>query len=182
MQTIQKTYPYNHVHDATSLAVILKELTGADGVRDYKEAPALSAGAAHSVTKAVTYLQAMIGGDNDSDYSESAFGVNTDSDSSKETRRSKSQSGRDKKKKKDKKKDKKKSKKKDEEWEKNDCSHCKKFHRKKPHKNVEPEICMWNKKYKGYRFKSICDELEVEFKPRHTFSAELGGYEDSDTE
>jgi hypothetical protein len=181
MQTIRKSYPYNHVHDTTSLAVILKELTGADGVRDYKEAPAPSAGAAHSVTESVTFLQSLIGGDNDSDYSESAFGVNTDSDSSKDTRRPKSRSGRDKKKKKEKKKDKKKSKKKDVEWEKNDCQHCKKFHRKKPHA-VEPEKCMWNKKYKGYRFKSICDELEVEFKPRHTFLAELGGYEDSDTE
>jgi hypothetical protein len=48
MQTIRKSYPYNHVHYATSLAFILKELTGADGVRDYKEAPAPSAGAAHS--------------------------------------------------------------------------------------------------------------------------------------
>ena len=185
MQTIRKSYAYNHVHDATSLAFIMKELTGADGVRDYKEAPAPSPGAAHSVTEAVTYLQQMIGGDNESDYSESAFGVNTDSDSSKETHRSKLRSGRDKRRKKDKKKDKKKSKKKDgkkdEEWEKNDCPHCKKFHRKKPHR-AEPEKCMWNKKYKGYRFKAICDELEVVFKPRHTFSAELGGYEDSDTD
>ena len=131
------------------------------------------------MTEAVTYLQSMIGGDNDSDYSESAFGVGTDSNSSKETRRSKSRSGRDKKKKKDKKKDKKKSTKKDKEWEKNDCPHCEKFHRKKPHK-VEQDKCMWNKKYKGYRFKSICDELEVEFKPRHQIDADLGGYSDSD--
>jgi hypothetical protein len=179
MQTIRKAYAYNHVHDAVSLAFIMKELTGADGVRNYKEAPA-PGGSAHSVTEAVTFLQQMIGGDNDSDYSESAFGVSTDSDSSKDTRRAKAKSERDKKKKRDKK-DKKKTKKKDEEWKKNDCPHCKKFHRKKPHK-VEPEKCMWNKKYKGYRFKSICDELEVEFKPRHTFSAELGGYEDSDTD
>jgi hypothetical protein len=35
---------------------------------------------------------------------------------------------------------------------------------------------MWNKKYKGYRFKLICDELEVEFKPRIKFTADLGGY------
>jgi hypothetical protein len=35
---------------------------------------------------------------------------------------------------------------------------------------------MWNKKYKGYRFKSICDELEVAFKSRHKFSMELGMY------
>ena len=35
---------------------------------------------------------------------------------------------------------------------------------------------MWNKKYKGYRFKSICNELEVDFKPRIKFLADLGGY------
>ncbi len=35
---------------------------------------------------------------------------------------------------------------------------------------------MWNKKYKGYRFKVICNELEVDFKPRIKFSADLGGY------
>ncbi len=52
---------------------------------------------------------------------------------------------------------------------------AKKFHCKKPH-GVEPDKCMWNKKYKGYHFKSICDELEVAFKPRHKFSKELGGY------
>ena len=38
---------------------------------------------------------------------------------------------------------------------------------------------MWNKKYKGYRFKSICDELEVDFKPRHKFSSKMGGYKDA---
>jgi len=31
-----------------------------------------------------------------------------------------------------------------------------------------------NKRYKGYRFKSICDELEVDFKPRIKFLADLG--------
>ena len=44
---------------------------------------------------------------------------------------------------------------------------------------------MWNKKYKSYRFKSICDELEVEFEPRIKFLADLGGYaekNDSDSE
>jgi hypothetical protein len=51
--------------------------------------------------------------------------------------------------------------------------------------SVEPDKCMWNKKYKGYRFKSICDELEVDFKPRIKFLADLGGYaekKDSDSE
>ncbi len=39
---------------------------------------------------------------------------------------------------------------------------------------------MWNKKYKGYSFKSVCNELEVAFKPRHKFTAELGGYTDKE--
>ncbi len=55
------------------------------------------------------------------------------------------------------------------------CPHSKKFHRKKPHR-VEPDKCMWNKKYKGYCFKSICNKLEVAFKPCHKFLTELGGY------
>ncbi len=50
-----------------------------------------------------------------------------------------------------------------------------KVHRKKPHQ-VEPDKCMWNKKYNGYHFKSICNKLEVAFKPRHKYSKELGGY------
>jgi hypothetical protein len=35
---------------------------------------------------------------------------------------------------------------------------------------------MWNKKYMGYCFKSICKELEVAFKLCHKLSTELGGY------
>jgi hypothetical protein len=41
---------------------------------------------------------------------------------------------------------------------------------------------MWNKKYKGYRFKSICNKLEVAFKPSHKFLAKLGGYPSEDNE
>jgi hypothetical protein len=60
----------------------------------------------------------------------------------------------------------------------------KKYHRKKSHR-IKPDTCMWNKKYKGYRFKLICDELKVDFKPRIKFTADLGGYaekEDSGSE
>jgi hypothetical protein len=39
---------------------------------------------------------------------------------------------------------------------------------------------MRNKKYKGYRFKPICNVFEVAFKPRHKFAAMLGGYADKD--
>ena len=59
------------------------------------------------------------------------------------------------------------------------CPHCKKYHRKKPH-HVEPDKCMRNKKYKGYRFKSIRDELKLDFKPRIKFLADLGVYAEKD--
>jgi hypothetical protein len=68
---------------------------------------------------------------------------------------------------------------KDDKPKKNTCPHCKKSRCKKPHQ-VEPSKCMWNKKYKGYRFKSICNKLEVAIKPRHKFSAKLGGYASKD--
>jgi hypothetical protein len=68
--------------------------------------------------------------------------------------------------------EKEKEKDKDYEPKTNTCSHCEKYHRKKPHR-VEPDKCMWNKKYKGYRFKSIWDEFEVHL-------ADLGGYAEKD--
>jgi hypothetical protein len=37
-----------------------------------------------------------------------------------------------------------------------------------------------NKKYKGYRAKWICDEMELKYKPEHRFAVDMGGYpEDS---
>jgi hypothetical protein len=34
----------------------------------------------------------------------------------------------------------------------------------------------WCKKYKGYRFKPICNEIKAALKPRITFTADLGEY------
>ncbi len=171
MHAICKKYTYNHVHDATLLQFILKELVGADGVRVLKNAPAPGTGTAHSVAKSVSYLQAMMGKDTNSAHTKSAHSVSSNSDSSEEERkprtckckksqRSKSCSGRGKKKKE-----------KVDKPKKNTCPHCKKFNCKKPHQ-IELDKCMWNKKYKGYHFKSICNKLEVAFKPRHKFAAE----------
>jgi hypothetical protein len=116
----------------------------------------------------------MLNSDTDSEYTKSAYGASSDSGSSEEKRKSREREHK-KTKKATARKKKKKEKAKDDEPKKNTCPHCKKYHRKKPHR-VDPDKCMWNKKYKGYRFKSICDELEVDFKPRIKFSAELGGY------
>jgi hypothetical protein len=109
----------------------------------------------------------------DSAYTKSAYNVSSNSNLSVDKRKSpareckksqcsKLQGGR-----------RKQKKEKDDEPKKNTCPHCKKIHRKKPHQ-VEPDKCMWNKKYKGYCFKSICNKLEVAFKPCHKFLMELG--------
>jgi hypothetical protein len=182
MHAICKKYTYNHVHDATLLQTILTELAGADGARALKDAPAPNAGTAHSVANSVSYLNSMMNIDSESDYSESAYGASSDSGSSEERRKSHEHENMKTKKSKSCGK-KKKEKAKDDKPKKNTCPHCKKYHHKKSH-CVEPDKCMWNKKYKRYHFKLICNELEVDFKPRIKFTADLGGYaekEDSDS-
>jgi hypothetical protein len=179
MQAFRKKYMYNHVHDATSLQDIMKELAGADGVRELKDVPAPGTGTVHSVANSVSYLSAMMDADTYTNYSESAYAATSDRKSFKEMRKprgrerhkSKSRHGRCEK-------DKKGAKK---QREKNTCPHYIKFHCIKPHR-VSKDKCMWNKKYKGYQFKSICDELEVAFKPRHNFAADLGGYAERDSD
>jgi hypothetical protein len=174
MHAIRKKYTYNHVHDATSLQTILTELAEANGMRALKDAPAPNAGTAHSAANSVPFLNSMMNIDSKSDYTKSAYGASSDSSSSEE--RHKSRECKNKKAKKSKSCGKKKKEKaKDDEPKKNTCPHCKKYHCKKSH-CIKPDKCMWNKKYKGYRFKSICDELEVDFKPRIKFMVDLGGY------
>jgi hypothetical protein len=183
MHAIRKKYTYNHVHDATLLQTILTELAGADGVRALKDAPAPNAGTVHSVANSVSFLNSMMNIDSKSDYTESAYGASSDSGSIEECCKSRERENMKAKKSKSRGK-KKKEKAKDDEPKKNTCPHCKKYHRKKSHR-IKPDKCMWNRKYKGYRFKSICYELKVDFKPLIKFTADLGGYaekEDSGSE
>jgi len=133
----------------------------------------------HSVTNLVSFLNSMmLNSDTDSEYPESAYGASSDRGSSEEQRKSREHEHKKPKKAKACEK-KKKEKDTNDEPKKNTCPHCKKYHRKKPHR-VEPDKCMWNKKYKEYRFKLICDELELDFKPRIKFAADLRGYAKKD--
>jgi hypothetical protein len=131
MHAILKKYTYNHVHDATLLQFILKELAGANGVRVLKDAPAPGTGTAHLVTKSVSYLQAIMGKDTNSAHTESPYAVSSNNNLSDKERKpracerkksqcSKLHSGRGKKKKD-----------KDNKPKKNTCPHCKEFHHKK---------------------------------------------------
>ncbi len=174
MHAIRKKYTYNHMHNATLLQTILTELKGADGVRALKDAPAPNTGTAQSVANSVSFINTMMNGDTNSEYTKSAYGASSDSGSSEERRKYYECEHKKTKKPKSHGK-KKKTKDKDDKPKKNTCPHCKKYHRRKSHR-VEPDKCMWNKKYKGYRFKLICYELKVEFKPCIKFIVDLGGY------
>ncbi len=143
MHAIHKKYAYNHVQDATSLQTILTELARADGVRALKDAPAPNAGTAHSVATSVLYLNSMmLNSDTDMEYTESAYGSSSDSGSSEEQRKPRKREHKKPKKAKARE-NKKKEKDKDDKpkKKKNTCPHCKKYHRKKPHR-VEPDKCM----------------------------------------
>ncbi len=56
MHNIRKKYTCNHVHDATLLQIILKELAGTGSVRVLNDTPAMGIGTAHLVAKLVSYL------------------------------------------------------------------------------------------------------------------------------
>ena len=64
LQAIRRQYNYNHVHDAASLAFILKELAGADGARNLRNAPNANAlsnsGQANAVKNAVSDQMAQL--------------------------------------------------------------------------------------------------------------------------
>ena len=70
---------------------------------------------------------------------------------------------------------------KEKKRKKSDCPHCKKFNQCRPQPNVPKDKCLWNKKNKGWRPRTVCDKLEVEFKPRSKFTAKLGGYPEDDS-
>jgi hypothetical protein len=143
MHAIRKKYTYNHVHDAASLQTILTELAGADRLRVLKDAPAPSAGTAHSIANSVSFLHSMMdGGDTNLEYIESAYGTTFISELLEEERKPcRPNRNKDKQSKSHGKQEKKKKKDDNDVPAKNTCPHCKKIQRRKPH-CVHPDKCM----------------------------------------
>lgn len=170
MQEIRKQFSYNHKHDATSVATILTELAAADAIRTLTDAPEPSTESANSVQDSVSIYQDLMQAQND--YDESAFAVHSDSDSSTSVKPRKKYS-------RSKSRDKGRGRSKSRDTPKSvntDCPACAEYKRRRRHPNVPNDKCFWNKKYKGFRPKWICDEMEVKYKGRHKFSADMGGY------
>ncbi len=84
MHAIHKKYTYNHVHNTALLQTILTELAGSNRVRALKDAPAPNAGTAHSVAESVSFLNTMMNGVTNLEYTESAYSASYDSGTSEE--------------------------------------------------------------------------------------------------
>jgi hypothetical protein len=189
MQSICTKYAYNYKYDKALLKVIMTELAKADFVWTLKDFPVPGTATANSVADTIKQLKTMTGNilcncndkydkdDTVSDY-DTEYGATTDNSStntkSHKTQRSskgcKAKEADDSTKTKEKKK------------KKNDCPHCKKFNQRRPHPNIPKDKFFWNKKYKDWNPRMVCNKLEVEFKSHSKFTAKLGGYPEDDSE
>jgi hypothetical protein len=63
--------------------------------------------------------------------------------------------------------------------ERNKCPHCKAYRRYANNKYHDEKKCYYNKQYKGWRPGYVCEELELKFKPKSKFPRALGGVQDA---
>ena len=171
MSMIKKTYQYNHVHDAASMANVLAECAEADSARNVRDAPAPGGQALQVYTSILRGGQSEYS-DSDTDGTDEAY-INSDGEAY-ETKRYKKEhrSGRssnssvnssiaasssD-------------SSKSAKTVEVVDCKHCKKFKRTKPHPPKVPvDKCMWNAEHVGFRFENVCKVMGLKYKTKDKF-------------
>ena len=177
---LRHTHMYNHAHDATSVAAILKELAGADAVCNIMEGPAPDkpTNKAAAVNDVMPHMQRLMFDSDTEDGTAASATTGYRSESSEETalparsrsREKKGDCGR--------------SRAGDEKKEQtaanNPCKHCRKWKRRNRHPQVDKEQCLWNKGWKGFRPCYCYKAMDLKFKSRNRFSSRLGGY-DSDS-
>jgi hypothetical protein len=179
MAAIRKQYNYDHVHDMASTKFILKELAGADELRNMKLAPAPNVNRANAVQKYKSTLEdASWSNSSFADSSTSSYQYGSDFDSSQEEcmRVVEQQERRDKKERKDKKEKKRTSSKKssavaESETSSDDedevlpmtCKYCIKYSKTQHPTRITPDTCMWNKKVRKFRFNSVCRKMNLKF-------------------
>ncbi len=180
MSKFKKLYPYNHIHDATSMSDILAECAEADSARNVRDAPA-PGGKALAANRSILQ-QALSERSSSTDWSEwdrqnydpEAF-INSDGEAyvmkryknerrrdERSTTSSIASSSRA-------------SSSSDSSSAKTmatvvECKHCTKYKRTKPHPpKVLVDKCMWNPKHVGYRFESVCKAMKLKYKKPEKF-------------
>ena len=174
MAAIRKNYNYDHIHDKHSWAFIVKELAGADELRNMKLAPAPNVNKANAVQK---YKSALDDWSNSSlaESSMESYQYESDFDSSQEAcmKVVEQQERLDKKERKKLRETKQyKSKRSakssdtssdDESEEPITCKYCIKYSNKQHPKHVTPDTCMYNKKVRKFRYNSVCKKMKLKY-------------------
>ena len=177
MAAIRKQYSYDYVHNTTSMKFILKELAGADELRNMKLAPAPNVNKANAVQKYKSTLEdASWSNSSFAESSTSSYQYGSDFDSSQEEcmRVVEQQERRDKKHKKDKKEKKRNSSgtsssvassdtSSDDEVLPMTCKYCIKYAKTQHPTRITPDTCMWNKKVRKFRFNSVCKKMSLKY-------------------
>jgi hypothetical protein len=198
MRSIRRDFTYNKVHDASSCFDIMKFLAAANEARDLHKAKSPS-GMTNAAKEGLNYVGALVNSQHgdQSTYGE-AYATTSDSEVSNEKstksayRRAKRTSHSSRqcspsrshspppRRRKDRGSSKRRSKKTDTEDQlKNDCRHCKKFGRIKPHPYVSEASCNWNKKSKSWRPEWVCKKIDIDYVKQSKFSSANGGYPSS---
>lgn len=175
MRDIRAKYDQDHEHDSASLADIIKILGVADGLRDFKVAPGPeTANAANDEDMSTLHaivMEAMAAEEEDDDSSDDesvAYAANYEKKKKEEQQRGRSSSrGRSK--------SRGRSESRPRERKVNDgCKHCKSYRSTRKHPNQSEEQCYFNPKWKGWRPKWVCNEMEdVVFQGKNRFSEDL---------
>lgn len=175
MRDIRAKYDQDHEHDSASLADIIQILGVADGLRDFKVAPGPeTANAANDEDMSTLHaivMEAMAAEEEDDDSSDDesvAYAANYEKKKKEEQQRGRSSSrGRSK--------SRGRSESRPRERKVNDgCKHCKSYRSTRKHPNQSEEQCYFNPKWKGWRPKWVCNEMEdVVFQGKNRFSEDL---------
>ena len=176
MRDIRAKYDQDHEHDNASLADIIKILGVADGLRDFKVAPGPETANAANDEEDMSTLHAIVmeamaadeEEDTSSDDESVAYTANFEKKKKEEQQSGRSSSrGRSK--------SRGRSESRPRERTVNDgCKHCKSYQSTRKHPNQSEEQCYFNPKWKGWRPKWVCNEMEdVVFKGKHRFTKDL---------
>lgn len=191
VRKIREKYGHDFVHTDDTLKAVVAELAKADNLRDLRAAPAPSSVAyavaateyPNSAFWATRNLEDLEGDEFETDDDEQAYAATSESESSVETVKKRKKKKKASKRSSSRSRGSSRSRKDKEQTVNKDCKHCKANRSTSRHPHIPEANCFWNPKWKGFRPKSICNQMEgVEFKARTKFTPELGGYPESDSE
>ena len=185
VSTFREKHGYNVKHDQTTMDELLTALAAADSLRVMSDAPEPQEHAlvATDYDQVMALQQMMMQQQQQiNDYEEAAYGVQSESDSSDSAPKRKKKSKKEKERGRGDRRSQSRgrSQSRRRERKENECKHCKGY-RKYAAKHDE-EKCWYNKKYKGFKPKHVCDDFGLTFKPRDDFPEELGGPRKYDSE